>query len=149
MTKVKLLGCVVGRFLTLEFFQPHTTCLTQKLTAYLTNEGQETSFRTDTLSASHANMDQAQAFKGRAVLADTVLAIALVSMSTHRVSIQTATIFGHKQTSYPCPSFPNTRDCSRDYVVLNTNTFNKNHISGLRLGIWGSSEQIPPTRCPS
>ena len=47
--------------------------MTQKLSAYLTIKGEEVSFQTDTLDASHADMDWAQAFEGEQYLSTQFL----------------------------------------------------------------------------
>lgn len=67
----------------------------RKSYAYLTNEGQETSFRTFMLNASPHQQKLSSKRKRRAVPINIVLAIVFVLMSTHRVIIQTATILGH------------------------------------------------------
>jgi len=55
-------------------------------------------------------------------------------------------------TSYPCSSNLNTRNCSWDYVVRGTNTFNKNHISGYCLvpgGFNRTGTLLSTPICPS
>jgi hypothetical protein len=67
---------------------------TQKLTAQLNNEGTASELPDENARCKSQQQNQAQAFASG--IAEAIIAIVLVSMSTHQVNIQTATIFKHE-----------------------------------------------------
>jgi hypothetical protein len=80
--------------LTLEFFQPHTCAIDTKANSSTEQRGTASELSDENARCKSQQQNQAQACASG--VAEAIIAIVLVSMSTHQVNIQTATIFKHE-----------------------------------------------------
>jgi len=80
--------------LTLEFFQPLTCAIDTKANSSTEQRGTASELSDENARCKSQQQNQAQAFASG--IAEAIIAIVLVSMSTYQVNIQTATILKHE-----------------------------------------------------